>query len=183
MRSERVVGAAAGVLRGFQVKCPDSRLCITEPLRQTATSYGAPSFLPAETPPPDLARCDLCARRSFNLFHPLSSPAISILARRRLHLVAWADGVLLKRQMSRDGGDLTESAMLLVRALKGLITLSTCRPKYSVQILRSPGIRSRALGQTLRRVHLDEMVSVNPSLNEKPEHLCLDIPASMFGEG
>ena len=147
MRSERVVGAAAGVLRGFQVKCPDSRLRFTEPLRQTATSCGAPpSFLPAETPPPpDLARCDLCARRSFNLFHPLSSPAISILAHRRLHLVAWADGVLLKRQMSRDGGDLTaESAMLLVRALKGLITLSTCRPKYSLQILRSPGARSLA---------------------------------------
>ena len=162
MRSERVVGAAAGVLRGIQVKCPDSRLCFTEPLRQTATSCGAPSLLPAETPPPpDLARCDLCARRSFNLFHPLSSPAISILARRRLHLVAWADGVLLKRQMSRDGGDLTGSAMLLVRALKGLITLSTCRPKYSLQILRSPGARSRALGHTLRRVHLVEMVSVS----------------------
>ena len=35
------------------------------------------AVLPAETPPPDLARCDLCAHRSFNLFHPLS--AISIL--------------------------------------------------------------------------------------------------------
>ena len=62
---------------------------------------------------------------------------------------------------SRDGGDLTESAMLLVRALKGLITLSTCRPKYSLQILRSPGARSRALGHTLRRVHLVGMVSVS----------------------
>ena len=147
MRSERVVGAAAGVLRGFQLKFRYSWLCFTEPMRQTAMSCGAPSYLPScgnAAAPPDLARCDLCARRSFNLFHPLSSPAISILAR-RLHLVAWADGVLLKRQMSRDGGDLTaESAMLLVRALKGLITLSTCRPKYSLQILRSPGARSRA---------------------------------------
>ena len=148
MRSERVVGAAAGVLRGFQVKCPDSRF--TTPLHGTSAPIRDVmwhAFLPscAETPPPDLARCDLCARRSFNLFHPLSSPAISILARRHLHLVAWADGVLLKRQMSRDGGDLTaESAMLLVRALKGLITLSTCCPKYSLQILRSPGARSCA---------------------------------------